>query len=158
ARLTRKTMAGWAAIGLSGVVLLGPALLPTTARLDPGLLLGTAHAQAGRLWLGTDMWGTRFEISLAPALLASGRGAVAGSVGVILGALLLGTFEANLRARAGKLAVQVFTLGAMAMPDVTLIMTVYSALPRQTSALVFNLVILGLVGGLWVPATSRLIA
>lgn len=154
-RLRRN--ASWAAVGLSALALLWPVLMASTLRLDAGVPLGTV---VGDQWLalGTDRWGVPFVSSVLGAMGASGRVALAGTVGVLLGAILLGTFEANLRSRGGRVSVQVLTLAAMAMPDITLLLTVHAALPRETSGLAMDVVVLGVVGALWIPPTSRLVA
>lgn len=148
----------WIAIGASTTLLVLPLFVAERMPAAAGLELGARLDDGSWLPIGTDRRGLPFEMVLLGALSASGGFALAGTMGVLLGAALLGVFEANLRARYGQLAVQVLTLGAMAMPDVTLLLTVHASLPRETPKLAFDLIILGVVGALWVPPTSRLIA
>lgn len=156
----RRDLSRWVAriaIVASMVLLVASLVTPEPGRYGAGLKFSTTLADGRWLPFGTDRRGAPFGSTLLDALRASGAAALVGTLAVLLGALTLGTLQASLRSRFGKLAAQALTLCAMAMPDVTLLLTVHASLGRETPGYVVDLIVLGVIGILWVPPTSRLI-
>jgi len=155
--MNRKKIIAWVILVVSAVAMAWPLLSDYSIEHTPDTPVFSSDT-GQFLWLGSTRQGEPFGLKLLMALGASGGIALAGALGALLGAVLLGMFEASLSSKRNRALIQLVTIGAMAMPNVTLLITVHGAFPRETPSLLFNTALIGVLAALWVPPASRLIA
>lgn len=152
----RRRPVAWIVLGIFAVVVL-LVIVGDPGAYASGLPFGAAVG-GDLLPLGTNRFGQAFDAVLASAMLMSGAVALAGTIGVLLGALLLGIGDAHVASNWGRVGIRVATLAAMAMPDVTLLLSIDVALPRETPRVFADVAMMSVLGVLWIPPSSRLVA
>jgi peptide/nickel transport system permease protein len=108
--------------------------------------------------LGTDYLGRPFVPVLMQAASSTMRFALAGTALALLGCLIVGVIHGSTRSRGLEALVAAGNLGAMAVPEAAVLITLATAWPRTTQSLYVNATMLAVLVAFAVPTGARLIA
>jgi peptide/nickel transport system permease protein len=111
-----------------------------------------------RYALGTDYLGRPFVPVLVQASSATMRLALAGTALALLGCLIVGVIHGSTRSRGLEALVAAGNLGAMAVPEAAVLITLATAWPRTAPAAYVNASMLAVLVAFAVPTGARLIA
>jgi peptide/nickel transport system permease protein len=111
-----------------------------------------------RYALGTDYLGRPFVPVLVQAASATMRLALAGTALALLGCLIAGVIHGSTRSRGLEALVAAGNLGAMAVPEAAVLITLATAWPRTAPAAYVNASMLAVLVAFAVPTGARLIA
>jgi peptide/nickel transport system permease protein len=111
-----------------------------------------------RYALGTDYLGRPFVPVLVQAASATMRLALAGTALALLGCLIVGVIHGSTHSRGLEALVAAGNLGAMAVPEAAVLVTLATAWPRTAPAAYVNASMLAVLVAFAVPTGARLIA
>ncbi len=111
-----------------------------------------------RYAIGTDYLGRPFVPVLVQAASATMRLALAGTALALLGCLIVGVIHGSTRSRGLEALVAAGNLGAMAVPEAAVLITLATAWPRTAPAAYVNASMLAVLVAFAVPTGARLIA
>jgi peptide/nickel transport system permease protein len=152
-----------APVGSAAVLLVAPEVADRAAARRAGAFTPPdwyrqPPRDGGRYLLGTDYLGRPFVPVLCAAAGATVRIALLGTAAAVLGCLTVGVIHGSIRSRGLEGLVAAGSLGAMAVPEAAVLITLATAWPRSAPAAQVNASMAAVLVAFAIPTGARLVA
>lgn len=149
-------------LGVTGLVVFFPHWVSSMPRRQAESFLPPAwYSDANsenRYVLGTDYLGRSFASVLVTAMSSTTRIALLGTVAVLLGVLLVGAVHGSTQSRALGSLLAAGNVGAMAVPEAAVLITIAAAWPRIAPPWQVNASMVAVLVAFAIPPGARLVA